>query len=123
MTQNENIEVPQPQVVAQEAKTVGDDNLTPREPTHEVVSEQVDAQVAQPREADRTKVDVHEVTVVTDTVITDPSDPLAVQVPDAGRGDNSLPIHDLAGPTVEQVFADQADEAEEPEAPTESTEY
>lgn len=97
---------PVPEVVAQEAKTVGDDQFTPREPTVEVVKEEVDAQVVQPREGDHDKVNVHEVRVETDTVITDPSDPLAVQVPDAGRGSLDLPIHGLDAPTPEQAFAD-----------------
>jgi hypothetical protein len=100
----------QTEVVAQEAKTVGDENIEAREPTVEVTKEQVDAQVAQPREGDSDKVNVFETTVATDTVITDPSSPLAVQVPDAGRGSLELPSHALAGPTVEQVFADDADE-------------
>lgn len=114
MAENENIEVPQSTIVAQESKTVGDDNLEAREPTAQVTSETTAAQVSPPREDAAAEVPVHEVYVATDTVITDPSDPLAVQVPDAGRGDASLPIHDLAGPTVEQVFADTASEESTP---------
>jgi hypothetical protein len=95
---------PQTEVVAQEAKTVGDDNLKVREPDTQVNAEQVAAQVAQPREGDADKVNVHETSVTTDTVITDTSDPLAVQVPDAGRGSLDLPIHALSGPVVEDVF-------------------
>lgn len=102
-----------PAVVAQEAKVVGDDALEPREPTVEVNKDQVDAQVAQPREGDSDKVNVHEVVVATDTVITDPSDPLAVQVPDAGRGSLDLPIHNLDGPRVEDVFSGKADQPAE----------
>lgn len=100
-------------VVAQEAKTVGDDALTPREPSFDVNKEQVAAQVVQPREGDVDKVNVHEVSVQMDEIITDPSSPLAVQVPDAGRGDMSLPIHRLAGKTVEQQFAASAQTADE----------
>ena len=104
------------EVIAQENKLVGDENLPePREPQVSVVKEEVDAQVAPPREADSDKVNVHEVAVATDEVITDPNSPLAVQVPDAGRGSLDLPIHQLAQPTAEQVFAEEASEAEEPD--------
>jgi hypothetical protein len=103
-----------PQVVSQEASIVGDENLPePREPQADVRKDEVDAQVAQPREPDAAKVSVHEVVVVTDEVITDPSSPLAVQVPDAGRGSLDLPIHALAGETVEAVFAREASNADE----------
>lgn len=103
-----------PEVVAQEAKTVGDENLPePREPQADVRKEEVAAQVAQPREADRSTVSVHETVVTTDEVITDPASPLAVQVPDAGRGDSSLPIHALAGERVEDVFAREASKSDE----------
>lgn len=100
-----------PEVTAQEAKTVGDENLPEaREPQVEVTREQVDAQVVQPREGDADKVNVHETSVALDEVITDPASPLAVQVPDAGRGSLDLPTHALSGPTPEQQFADEADE-------------
>lgn len=99
---------PQTEVVAQEAKTVGDENLSVREPDTQVNAEQVPAQVAQPREGDSDTVNVHETSVTTDTVITDPSDPLAVQVPDAGRGSLDLPIHRLNAPVVEDIFAKEA---------------
>ena len=69
------------------------------------IKEEVPAQVAPERAAPTETVQVHEVHVTTDKVITDPNDPLAVQIPDAGRGDASLPIHDLAGQSPEQVFA------------------
>ncbi len=103
------------EVVAQKAKLVGDEAV--QEHVHEVKpevnTEAVAAQVAQPREADNDKVPVHETAIALDRVITDPSDPLAVQVPDAGRGSLDLPIHGLAAPTVEQVFADSASDASE----------
>lgn len=99
--------------VAQEAKLVGDDATEVRKVPVEVNAEQVDAQVAQPREADSDKVNVHETAVATDEVITDPSDPRAVQVPEAGRGSLDLPAHRLAAPTVEDVFAESAPEAVE----------
>ena len=104
-----------PPIVAQDAKVVGDDALEVREPTVEVVKDQVAAQVAQPREGAADKVNVHEVVVATDTVITDPSSPLAVQIPDAGRGSLDLPIHRLDAPTVEQFFASEAAKADDGE--------
>jgi hypothetical protein len=106
-------------VIAQEQKLVGDENLPDPvkiEPT--VVDEQVDAQVAQPREADAAKVQVDEVHVQVDEVITDPSDPRAVQVPDAGRGNASTPIAEAYrnGKTVEEVFNAEASSPDEPAA-------
>lgn len=102
-----------PEVVAQEQKIVGDEAVQAEvhEVKPEVVNEDAARAVAQPREADGGSVRVHETVVRTDRVITDPSDPLAVQVPDAGRGDLSLPIHELDAPTVEQVFSSQAKSA------------
>lgn len=72
--------------------------------TVETVKEEVDAQVVQPREPDADKVQVHEVRVTTDTVITDPTSDLAVQTPPEGRGSLDLPIHKLDAPSAEQVF-------------------
>lgn len=110
-------QVPAPDVVAQEPKLVGDDETQAEvhEVKPEVEREPVAAQVAQPRESDRDKVDVHETSVKLDRVITDTSDPLAVQVPDAGRGSLDLPIHRLDAPTVEEVFAEEAASVEERE--------
>lgn len=106
-----------PEVTAQKKKLVGDDKLEVREVTVEVNEDQVDAQVVQPRELDSKKVNVHEVVVATDRVITDTSDPLAVQVPDAGRGDASLPAHRLAEGHIEDVFASESsDDAPYPPA-------
>lgn len=111
----DEIKTEAPDVTAQESKLVGDEAVQAEvhtvEPT--VVSDQVAAQVVQPREGDADKVNVHETFVQMDTVITDPSSPLAVQIPDAGRGDLSLPIHRLSAPTVEDVFSKEASEAEE----------
>lgn len=109
-------EIKEPQVVSQKGALVGDENQPePREPEVRVVSEEVDAQVAPEREKPASTVPVHEVAVATDEVITDPSSPLAVQVPDAGRGSLDLPIHQLSNPTPEAVFADEASKAEEPD--------
>ncbi len=85
----------------------------PRKPTFEVEKDTVPAQVAGKPEDASTEVKVHEVYVTTDTVITDTSDPLAVQIPDAGRGTLDLPIHNLARPTVEEFFAAKASKADD----------
>lgn len=107
-------DVPVPAVTSQEGATVGDENLPDaREPQVEVVQEQVAAQVVQPREGDTDKVNVHEVSVTVDEVITDPASPLAVQVPDAGRSplhEAGLPIAQLSNDRVEDVFAREASE-------------
>lgn len=103
----------------EDVATVGDEavNAHVREVDVNTVKEDVPAQVvAKPIDASAT-VPVHEVSVTLDTVITDPSDPLAVQIPDAGRGFLDLPIHALDAPTPEQALADgSADEATEPVA-------
>jgi hypothetical protein len=102
-------------VVSQEGALVGDEAV--QEHVHkvepEVVSEAVDAQVVATPQPAADKVNVHETSVQLDTVITDPSSPLAVQVPDAGRGSLDLPIHALDAPTVEEVFAEHAASIEE----------
>lgn len=106
---SESIAPVAPEVVAQESKTVGDEAVAAAEGRGvqvEVQKDEVAAQVAQPRESDPATVAVHEVSVQTDEVITDPSSPLAVQVPDAGRGTLDLPIHRLNEPTVEERFKD-----------------
>jgi hypothetical protein len=97
-----------PEVVAQEAKTVGDDQVPVREASVQVNKGTVPAQVSQPRESDSSTSQVHEVNVQLDEVITDPSSPLAVQVPDAGRGSLDLPIHRLGEERPEDVFARDA---------------
>lgn len=74
-------------------------------PEVETVREEVDAQVAQPRDPDADKVQVHEVSVKLDRVITDPSAPDAVQVPEAGQGNTDLPAHRLDAPSAEEVLA------------------
>jgi hypothetical protein len=112
-TPNEEVVPALPEVSEANPKTVGDDNFSPREPEFEVVKDEVDAQVTGKPEDEATKVKVHEVHVTTDTVITDTSDPLAVQIPDAGRGSLDLPIHELARPTVEQFFAEHASKADD----------
>jgi hypothetical protein len=94
-----------PAVTAQEAKTIGEvsseDSYTVEPSTNQG---EVAAQVMQPREADSDVVHVHEVMIATDRVITDPSSPLAVQIPEEGRGSLDLPMHRLGGGTVEDKF-------------------
>jgi hypothetical protein len=105
-------------VVSQEGALVGDEAVN--EHVHKVepdtVEESVDAQVVATPQPAADKVNVHETSVQLDTVITDPSSPLAVQVPDAGRGSLDLPIHGLNAPTVEEVFASKAASIEERDA-------
>lgn len=116
MADENKIAAPEPQrVVAQEQKQVGDETQNDRSVAPEVNTEAVPAQVAQPREADADQVPVHETSVKLDEVITDPSDPRAVQVPDEGRGDAGVPIHALGQPTPEEVFASEADEPKDEE--------
>lgn len=104
-----------PPVAAPKNAIIGDENLPePRDFDTEVVDEQVAAQVTGKPAVDPTKVNVYEVSVTTDTVITDPNSPLAVQVPDAGRGDLLLPIHrHVNARRVEDIFAEQASEEAE----------
>jgi hypothetical protein len=101
------IETQHQEVTAQEAKLVGDEEVYADaykvEP--EVNSEGVVAQVAGTPDAPAKNVPVLEVAVKTDEVITDTSDPRAVQIPDAGRGFLDLPIHRLSEPTPEEKFA------------------
>lgn len=104
-----------PEVIAQKNKLVGDEEVNSKvqkvEPS--VNTDSVDAQVAPEREKPSSQVPVHETSIALDKVITDPNSPEAVQVPDAGRGDASLPAHALSGPTVEEVFADEASEEDD----------
>jgi hypothetical protein len=108
--------------VAQKQKLVGDEAVYAEvhEVKPEVVNEQATAQVSPPREAADGKVNVHETVVHLDRVITDPSSPLAVQIPDAGRGDLALPIHRLDAPTVEQRFSEDASKADDGDEPKKS---
>lgn len=103
-----------PGVAAPENALVGDENLPePREVKPEVHQDEVPAQVTgQPAKPVET-VRVHETHVALDEVITDPNDPRAVQIPDAGRGSLLLPIHDLDAPRPEDVFASEAAKIEE----------
>jgi hypothetical protein len=91
-----------PMVSAQEAKTIGDSEAYVIEPS--INQSEVPAMVVQAREPDSDVVHVHEVMIATDQVITDPSSPLAVQIPDAGRGSLDLPMHQLGEGTVEAKF-------------------
>lgn len=98
-------------VRVQEASLVGDEAIAEADSvdlTPSVVAEQVPAQVTGKQAPEVDTVDVHEVYVVTDEVITDTSDPRAVQIPDAGRGKIELPIGQITGQHVEDVFAREA---------------
>jgi len=103
--------VGRPPVAVQKGAQVGDDKLAP---VHEVETELDDKNVpamvmAKAPEPVR-EVYVHESRVKLDRVVTDPSSPEAVQIPDAGRGFLSLPLHGLDAPTPEQFFAAEASE-------------
>lgn len=101
--------IEQPGITAAENAQIGDENLAPvHEVEVDVNKESVPAQVAAPETKPVTEVYVHETSVKLDRVITDPSSPEAVQIPDAGRGDLSLPIHDLDNGTVEDFFSKHA---------------
>lgn len=104
-----------PGVATQEGALVGDENLPePREVESVVEQRQDDAQVVAKAGPPVDKVEVFEVVVTTDEVITDPSSPLAVQIPDAGRGSLNLPIHAFVGArTVEDIFSEDASENED----------
>lgn len=118
----EEITLPVPPVTSQKGALVGDEAVQAAgydvEP--EVKDEQVAAQVAPKRDADPKKVAEHEVVVHTDKVITDPSSPEAVQVPDAGRGSLDLPIHDLAKGSVEDRFAEADSDSSSDSAPADN---
>jgi len=105
-----------PTVVSQEGALVGDENLPgPEDQNVEVEQRQDDAQVPGTPQKPVDKVEVFEVVVETDKPILDPSSPLAVQVPDAGRGSLLLPIHQhINSRRVDDIFAEEAGEHEEP---------
>lgn len=92
-------------VAVPENATIGDDNLKPRDPSIDQVNTSVPAQVMQDKVKVVDTVKVTETRVALDEVITDPSSPLAVQIPDAGRGSLDLPIHRLAAPKPEDAFS------------------
>lgn len=97
-------------IAAPENATVGDENLKPLE--HEVISvdETVPAQTTGAPAVEVDTVRVTETHLALDEVITDPNSPLAVQIPDAGRGPLNLPIHQLTQPKPEDAFAAYAEE-------------
>lgn len=99
----------QPEVAAPANALIGDANQpAPREVTVQVNQDSVDAQTTGAPAVVPTQVYVHETSVQMDEVITDPNSPLAVQIPDAGRGTLDLPIHQLAGERPEDFFAREA---------------
>jgi hypothetical protein len=64
-----------------------------------------DAQIAPGIAASQGGEPVQEVYVITDTVVTDPNGPYAVQIPSAAVSGVHLPIHDLAKGTPDQQLA------------------
>jgi hypothetical protein len=103
-----------PPVAAPENAAIGDENIPAADGFQNI--EVNDEAAVVPRTGPDYKVHgevpVFEVHVQTDRVITDPNDPLAVQVPDAGRGDARLPIHaHVNARTVEEIFSEQASES------------
>lgn len=101
-------------IVSQKGALVGDEAVqkAAHDASPQVVETEVDAQVMAKREPEASKVAVQETFVAMDRVITDPSSPEAVQIPDAGRGSLGLPIHSLSGERVEDVFAREAPKAD-----------
>lgn len=98
-----------PGIAAPANATIGDENIPAPEPFEFQVNDTpVKAQVTGPPAEAVSEVYVHESFVQTDKVITDPSDPLAVQIPDAGRGSLDLPIHQLTRERPEDFFAREA---------------
>lgn len=90
---------------------VGDENI-PQAGDVDVIdhNEDVPAQVMSKEPITVPETVKETVTVVRlDEVITDPSSPLAVQIPDAGRGSLDLPFHRLRSPRPEEVFSGNAD--------------
>ncbi len=80
-------------IAAPENATIGDDNLDVIQ--HEVINidEEVAAQTTGKPAVEVETVRATETHLALDEVITDPHSPLAVQIPDAGRGPLDLPIH------------------------------
>lgn len=112
-------------VAAPEGSTIGDENLEARSADVYQVNQDVPAQTTGKPAVEVPTVKVSETAVRLDEVITDPNSPLAVQIPDAGRGPLDLPIHRLAeAPKPEDVFnalKDEDDaESDEWAAPSES---
>lgn len=103
-----------PPVAGQKNMQVGDDEIAEVH-DFEVEVNKDDAKVpAAPKPEPVKTVPVYEVHVATDEVITDPNDPRAVQVPDAGRGSALLPIHRHVGARrVEEIFSETASEQSE----------
>jgi hypothetical protein len=96
----------------QGAEASAPDAGEPREPQAVVNQGEVPAQVRAERKPDSDVVKVSETHVTLDEVITDPSSPLAVQVPEAAEDEGALPIHALAKPRPEDVFSDEASKSD-----------
>lgn len=77
-----------------------------------VVVDEVSERKHAPEAAQQVEYPVSEFSVAMDTVVTDPTSPEAVQIPDAGRGNADLPIRVLSGPTPEDVFGEKASDSQ-----------
>jgi hypothetical protein len=109
---DENTTPALPPVAGQENAQIGDENTAPVHDFEVAVNQDEAAVPASPPREPAKTVPVYEVFVKTDEVITDPNDPRAVQVPDAGRGDALLPIHAHVGARkVEDIFAEAGGES------------
>lgn len=98
-------------IAAPENATIGDENLAVRDAEVTKVDETVPAQTTGKPAVEVDTVRVTETHLSLDQVITDPHSPLAVQIPDAGRGPLDLPIHQLArAAKPEDQFAEAAAE-------------
>ena len=103
----EEVEVPAVPVVVQEGALVGDEEVYAEEHVHKVEPEVTQGETTQkyaPATEQQAVYPVHETNIALDTVITDPTSPEAVQIPDAGRGSNVLPLHSLTEPAPEAAF-------------------
>lgn len=97
-------------VAAPENALVGDENIPAAgDVSVQTVNEDVPAQVTGPPAVSVDTVKQTVTVVQLDEVITDPSSPLAVQIPDAGRGSLDLPFHRLTSPRPEAVFSGEVE--------------
>lgn len=102
--ETQNVEPKLTDVSAAENALVGDEAVQGAryEPEAEVVREDVQAQLPPEPSKPAETVPVNEFYMQMDQVVTDPSSPEAVQIPDAGRGTLDLPVHVLARGTYDQ---------------------
>lgn len=99
-----------PGIATHDNALIGDEavNAEVHEVEVDVHTDSVPAQVNRQKVTPVEESFVHETYVRLDEVITDPNDPRAVQIPDAGRGSLELPIHRLDAGTPEDFFKSQS---------------